>query len=599
MIDKKFDVTGMSCAVCQAHVEKAVQKVGGVSSVNVSLLQNNMQVEFDENVTSVKEIVAAVKKAGYGAKVCAADKDKSKPAAEDSVSDPELSAMLRRLLWSVGFLIPLFYICMGHMLGLPLPSVLAGHENMMVMTLTQLILTVPIIALNFHYFTSGFTKLFRRAPNMDSLIALGATAAFAYSLYGSYLLAYRMGHGDFMAAHSAMDKLYYESCGMILTLITVGKYMEARSKRKTSDAIRRLTELAPRTAIVLRDGIEVEIPAEDVVPGDIFVLRAGSSVPCDGVIIEGSCTADESALTDESLPVDKQAGDMVMSASALSSGYVRCRCERAEKDSTLSRMIALVEQASASKAPIARLADRISAVFVPTVIGISLVSAAVWLLMGKEFSFALNMAISVLVISCPCSLGLATPTAIMVGTGKGAQLGILIRSAESLETAHLADTVILDKTGTCTEGSPAVTETFGSERELMTLTGAVEKQSSHPLAAAMTKRCEELSLDLPECEDFSETAGGGVSGTVSGKRVLVGNARLMEQNGVDVSAYTDSAGRAADEGAVPLYAAADGKALGLIVLADPVKPTSAEAIERFKALGLKTVMLTGDNERTA
>lgn len=595
MTEKKFDVTGMSCAVCQAHVEKAVKKVEGVSSVNVSLLQNNMQVEFDESVTSAKAIAAAVKKAGYGAKVCGEEKKKS----DESGGGSELKAMRRRLALSVAFLLPLFYLCMGHMLGLPLPTIFTGHENMMIMALTELILTVPIILLNFHYFSSGYTKLFRLAPNMDSLIALGSTAAFVYSLWGTYLMAYSMGRGDLSAAHSAMDKLYFESCGMILTLITVGKYMEARSKRKTSDAIRRLTEMAPRTAVVLRDGEETEIPVAEVRVGDIFLLRSGSAVPCDGEVIEGSCTLDESALTGESLPVEKSAGDSVMSATALTSGYVKCRCVREEKDSTLSRIIALVEGASASKAPIARLADRIAAVFVPVVIGIALVSFAVWLAVGKEFSFALNMAISVLVISCPCSLGLATPTAIMVGTGRGAGLGILIKSAESLETAHLAQVVMLDKTGTCTLGKPAVTEIFGEERELLTLAGSVEKLSSHPLSKAVVERCAELSLDLPECSDFSETAGGGVAGKVNGRRVLVGNLRLMEQQGINVSEYSAQADKASDEGGIALYAAADGEALGLIVLSDPIKPTSAEAIAKLKQLGLKTIMLTGDSERTA
>lgn len=603
-MEKKFSVTGMSCAACQAHVEKAVNSVAGVDEVTVNLLQNNMKVRFDEQKCSVEDITSAVKKAGYGAAVSdGADGSKKNSKKESDDGEALLAAMRRRLVLSVCFLVPLFYICMGHMIGLPLPEIFTAHENVMIMTLTQLLLTVPIIALNFHYFTSGFGKLIKRAPNMDSLIALGSAAAFIYSLYGSYRMAWFMGRGDMMAAHGEMSKLYFESCGTILTLITVGKYMEARSKRKTSDAIRQLTELAPATAVILRDGVEIEIPAEELSPGDMFVLRAGSAVPCDGVITEGTCTVDESALTGESLPVEKQTGDNVMSASALTAGYVICRCERAEKDSTLSRIIEMVEEASATKAPIARLADKISGVFVPVVICIAVTSAVVWLLCGKEFSFALNMAISVLVISCPCALGLATPTAIMVGTGRGARLGILIRSAEALETAQTAKVVILDKTGTCTEGKPSVTNTIigggADENSLLALAGAVEKQSSHPLSTAINDRCAELGLDLSECSDYEELAGGGVAGTVGGRRVHIGNARLMREIGADISEFEQRAAAAADSGEIPLYAAADGKCLGVILLADKIKPTSSDAISEFKRLGLKTVMLTGDNERTA
>ena len=605
MEKKKFDVTGMSCAACQGHVEKAVKKLDGVKSVNVNLLQNSMQVEYDESCVSPADMIAAVEKAGYGASEKAAGGAQTggdTGAARSNAAEKALKNMKRRLISSVVFLVPLFYICMGHMAGFPLPAILKGHENMMIFALTQLLLTVPIIALNFHYFSNGFKNLIHRTPNMDSLIALGATAAFVYSLYGTYAAAYYMGRGDLAAAHGHVMDLYYESCGMILTLITVGKYLEARSKRRTSDAISKLVDLAPKTAVVVRDGKEQEIPASQVAVGDIFLLRAGKSVPCDGVVIEGSCTADQSALTGESIPVEKNVGDRVMSASISAGGFVKCRAEKTEQDSTLSQIIALVEDASASKAPIARLADKISGVFVPVVICIAIVAGAAWLLAGKDVSFALNMAISVLVISCPCALGLATPTAIMVGTGKGAQNGILIKSAESLETAHLVDTVVLDKTGTCTEGRPEVQAVYADDldkAELLRLANSLEVKSSHPLAGAVTRYCDEQSAEPYECEDYAETAGGGISGKAAGRRVLIGNRRLMEQSGADISAYSDRADKAAAGGAIPLYIAAGGKAVGMFTLADPVKPTSREAIEQLHGMKIKTVMLTGDNAATA
>lgn len=605
MEKKKFDVTGMSCAACQGHVEKAVKKLDGVKSVNVNLLQNSMQVEYDESCVSPADMIAAVEKAGYGASEKAAGGAQTggdTGAARSNAAEKALKNMKRRLISSVVFLVPLFYICMGHMAGFPLPAILKGHENMMIFALTQLLLTVPIIALNFHYFSNGFKNLIHRTPNMDSLIALGAAAAFVYSLYGTYAAAYYMGRGDLAAAHGHVMDLYYESCGMILTLITVGKYLEARSKRRTSDAISKLVDLAPKTAVVVRDGKEQEIPASQVAVGDIFLLRAGKSVPCDGVVIEGSCTADQSALTGESIPVEKNVGDRVMSASISVGGFVKCRAEKTEQDSTLSQIIALVEDASASKAPIARLADKISGVFVPVVICIAIVAGAAWLLAGKDVSFALNMAISVLVISCPCALGLATPTAIMVGTGKGAQNGILIKSAESLETAHLVDTVVLDKTGTCTEGRPEVQAVYADDldkAELLRLANSLEVRSSHPLAGAVTRYCDEQSAAPYECEDYAETAGGGISGKTAGRRVLIGNRRLMEQSGADISAYSDRANKAAEGGAIPLYIAADGKVVGMFTLADPVKPTSREAIEQLHGMKIKTVMLTGDNAATA
>ncbi len=600
MQKKKYDVTGMTCSACQAHVEKAVSRIEGVSAVNVNLLRNFMEVEFDENVTGSKDIIQAVKSSGYGAseKGAAAQLEKTEQNSEDE----QLKKIKRRFILSVFWLIPLFYICMGHMVNAPLPPFLAGHKNMMVFALTQLLLTIPIIALNFHFFRNGFRNLLRRAPNMDSLIALGASAAFIYSLYGTYMTAYYMGHGNLAAAHEFMENLYYESCGTILTLITIGKYLEAKSRRKTSDAVSKLVDLAPKTAIVLRDGQETEIPAAEIAVGDIFLLKAGASVPCDGTVLEGSCYVDQSALTGESLPVEKTSGDKLMSASVSTGGFVKCRCDRAEKDSTLSRIIALVEDASASKAPIARLADKISGVFVPVVIGISLISAIVWIIVTGNLAAALNAAISVLVISCPCSLGLATPTAIMVGTGKGAQNGILIKSAESLETAHSISTVVLDKTGTCTEGGPSVQRVYThntSEEELIPLIASVEANSSHPLARSIIEYCARKGISEATCNNYSETPGGGISGTVNGRKVFVGNRRLMEQNKIDISVFADTAKKAASDGGIPLYTAVDGLAAGMFIIADPVKKTSKEAVSSLKRMGIKTVMLTGDNTGTA
>lgn len=597
----KFSVTGMSCAACQAHVEKAVSKVKGVADVNVNLLANKMTVDLDENVTNAQAVINAVEGAGYGASEIGNNENKT--ASTVAAAQDESKKMKKRLWWSVGFLIPLFYICMGHMANIPIPPIFAGHKNMMIYALTQLLLTVSIIAINFHYFSNGFKNLIHHSPNMDSLIALGAAASFIYSVYGTYRMAYFMGRGDLGSAHEYMMNLYYESCGMILTLITVGKYLEARSKDKTANAVNKLVNLAPKTAVVIRDSEEVEVPAENVMVGDVFLLKAGWSVPCDGVLIDGNCTVDQSALTGESIPVDKAVGDRVMSASVSAGGFAKVRCEKQAKDSTLSQIIALVEDASASKAPVARLADKISAVFVPIVITIALISLVVWLLLGYSFAFALNMAISVLVISCPCSLGLATPTAIMVGTGKAAQFGTLIKSAESLETAHSIDTVVLDKTGTCTEGKPELisAQAFGDfdVSELKMLCGSAESGSSHPLAKAVTGHCKTNGIELSPAESYTETAGGGISAVVEGSNVLIGNKRLMDNSRVDISMVEETAHAHADNGEIPLYVAIDNKLAGILFIADKIKETSAEAIEGFKKAGIETVMLTGDNEKTA
>ena len=595
MLKIKFDVTGMTCSACQAHVERAVRAVNGVVSVNVNLLRNYIQVEFDENAVTPEKIIAAVRAAGYGAAV-SGKKDEKSPINSD------IPSMKKRLILSVCFMLPLFYLCMGHMFGLPVPKIFNGQENMMIFSLTQLILTIPIIALNFHFFRNGFKNLLRCSPNMDSLIALGAAAAFLYSLYGTYMAAYNVGRGDFTAAHSFVMNLYYESCGMILTLITVGKYMEAKSKNRTSGAISALVDLTPQTALVVRDGVEAEIAAADIAVGDTVIIKAGAAVPCDCTVIEGSCSVDQSALTGESIPVVKKVGDTLMSASVSTGGFVKCRCDRAEKDSTLSKIISLVEEAAASKAPIARLADKISGIFVPIVIVIAGISAILWFVFTGDTSAALEAAISVLVISCPCSLGLATPTAIMVGTGVGARNGILIKSAESLETAHKITSAVFDKTGTCTEGKPKIREIFAvgiSENDLLSYAGSLEANSSHPLAKSIISHCTEKKIDILQCDDYKETEGGGLAGIIRGKKILIGNRRLMENNGVDTSRLIEDAEKSAENGGIPLFVAIDGIAAGVIIAADNVKSTSKEAVEIFRSLGIKTVMLTGDNSHTA
>lgn len=594
-LDQKFDVTGMNCAACQSHVEKAVAKVEGVSDVSVNLLQNSMSCSFDENKTDANAIIKAVEAAGYGACV-KGENAQSKPKNNGA------KAMKNRLMWSVGFLVPLFYLCMGHMIGLPIPGILKGHENMMSFALVQLILTLPIVSINFHYFKNGFKNLVKRSPNMDSLIALGAAAAFLYSLYGTFAMSYHMGRGNLDAAHGYMMNLYYESCGMILTLITVGKYLEEKSKGKTNEAVKKLMSLAPKTAVVERDGKEMEIPAEDIKVGDIIILRAGKTVPCDCTVTEGSCTADASALTGESLPVEITVGDSLMSGSVTAGGFVKARCEREEKDSTLTKIISLVEDANATKAPIARLADKISGVFVPAVILIALISTGIWLALGKEFSFALTMGISVLVISCPCSLGLATPTAIMVGTGKGAQLGILYKSAEALENSHDISTVILDKTGTCTEGKPkllSVSKANIEEKEFLGIIYALEKKSSHPLAKAVVEYCEQKGVDLKEAENYAEKQGEGITAQINGKLAAVGNAKLAESLGADISEFSEKAEGFSSKGEIALYVVFDKKVIGLLEIADTIKSTSKAAISELKAMGANVVMLTGDSEKTA
>ncbi len=599
---QKFDVTGMSCSACSAHVEKAVSKVPGVDLVQVNLLQNAMTVEYAQGATDADKIIHAVEEAGYGASLKGKDASKEANAVQQKAAD-DTKAMKRRLSWSIGFLIVLMYISMGHMLGWPLPEILLGHENVMVFALAQLILTLPVMYLNRKYFENGFKTLLHGAPNMDTLVAMGSTAAAVYSVSRLFVMGYAMGRGNMELAHDCAMNLYFEAAAMILALVTIGKYMETRSKSRTSDAITKLMDLAPKTALVVRDGREQEIPAGEVRVGELVIVKPGQSIPVDGILIEGTGTVDESAITGESIPVEKKAGDRLTGATVNRAGYFQMQADRIGGDTTLSQIIRLVEEAGGSKAPIAKLADKVSGIFVPVVLTIAVITVAVWLLVGQSFSFALASGIAVLVISCPCALGLATPTAIMVGTGRGAEQGILIKSGESLETAHLVDTVVLDKTGTITKGHPAVTDIKTAagvqERELLRLAASLEQASEHPLAEAIVGRAHELSVSLEKTSDFTAVAGQGVTGTVGMKKVLAGNLKMMKENRIRTEDLEPDAERFSEEGRTVLYIAADGKLLGVLAAADPIKETSAQAIEELERIGLSVVMLTGDHEKTA
>lgn len=598
---QKFDVTGMTCSACSAHVEKSVSKLEGVQCVNVNLLQNSMVVEYDDNALGTTDIIHAVESGGYGASVQGETKTQEAPK---NVAAEEMHHMKRRLIASFCFLIPLFYISMGHMMGAPLPAILLGDENVMIFALTQLFLTIPVLIINKKYYVVGFKALWNRAPNMDSLIALGSAASVVYSVFAIYSMAYAMGHGDLMTAHHYGMELYFESAAMILTLITVGKYMETRSKGKTSEAISKLMDLAPKTATVLRGGVEQEIPVEEVVTGDTIIVKPGQRIPVDGKIIEGFSAVDESAITGESIPVEKQVGDTVIGATVNKSGYFRMTATRVGKDTTLSQIIALVEEAGASKAPIAKLADKVSGVFVPVVITIAILAAVIWFVAGNQpFSFALSIGIAVLVISCPCALGLATPTAIMVGTGKGAEYGILVKSAESLEIAHQVQTVVLDKTGTLTEGKPVVTDVVLAKgilrNRLLKQAAAVEALSEHPLAEAIVAYAKEKEVPFEKAENLTATAGQGVEADVAGKHILAGNLKMMQERGIQLGEWEAKAVELAEAGKTPLFFAENETFLGIVALADTLKPTSKAAVDAFHQMGIEVVMLTGDNKRTA
>lgn len=592
MQNLKFTVTGMTCSACSSHVQSSVSKLDGVSSVNVNLLTKTMDVSCADSV-SEREIISAVKNAGYNA----FSADKKVSASDETVK------MKRRLLSSLAFMIPLFYISMGHMLGLPLPSILSAGDNAFYLALVELVLCIPILVINFKYFKVGFTRLFKLSPNMDSLIAIGSSSAVIYSLYVTYRLLVATINHDTATLTTLHMSLYFESAAMILTLITLGKFLESRSTKKTTAAIEKLLDLSPKTAIVERDGTETEIATQDILKGDIVIIKAGRAIPVDGVIIEGSATIDESAITGESVPVDKSIGDKVIGACINTSGYIKVRAEKVGDDTTLSEIIRLVEEASSSKAPIAKLADKVSLIFVPAVILISIITFVAWMVSGSDFEFALTSAISVLVISCPCALGLATPTAIMVSTGKAAELGILIKSAEALETLHSIDTAVFDKTGTITHGKPAVTDIVPlgdvTEDQLVQIAYSLEKMSEHPISKAICDYAQKTKSSFFEVENFVSSHGKGISATIKGIACYAGNRLFIEENGIETKSFSETAETLALDGKTVIYFADSTKVLGLIAVADTIKDTSKTAISELEKMGIQTVMLTGDNKTTA
>lgn len=627
MAHERFDVGGMTCAACQAHVDKAVCKLDGVQEVAVNLLSGSMTVDFDPDRVSAEEICSAVDRAGYTASLAGGSAGApgtdgaaggarltgaagaSRPESPTKKLQATADAMKGRLAVSLAFLVPLFYIGMGHMLGWPLPAALGDHSHAMTLALAELLLLLPILYANRSYFTGGFKSLIHGAPTMDALIAIGASASVAWSVYAMFVMADQLAVGDVhAAAATAMDNLYFESAGTILSLVTVGKYLETRAKSKTGGAIEKLIDLAPKTACVVdQDGSESTVPAEAILPGQVIRVRPGESVPVDGVVLEGASSIDESALTGESIPVEKNPGDTVSAATINRTGTFTFRATRVGADTSLAKIIQLVEDANATKAPIARLADKVAGVFVPVVLVIAVVTFATWMIFTGDVNEALTAAVAVVVISCPCALGLATPVAIMVGTGKGAEMGVLFKNAEALENLRGVGTVVLDKTGTITAGAPSVTDVLPAtgpdgapvmtEKALMKLAAALEKGSEHPLAEAIMARADQMGIAARRVEDFQALPGRGVTAREGANQVAAGNDRLMADLGIEV----DQAVREsfAHEGKTPLFFAKNGRLVGTIAVADEVKPTSAQAIAALDRLGIKTVMLTGDNALTA
>lgn len=591
-----FDITGMSCSACSANVEKAVNRLNGIKSASVNLLANKLSAEYDAAAINEDAIIAAVTAAGYGASV----HGEKTATPQQGDSQNELFDMKHRLIISFAFLIPLMYVSMGHMIGLPLPQFMAGHSGAIAFAMTQLLLTLPIMFVNRKFYQVGFKTLWHRAPNMDTLIAIGSSAAVVYGVFAIYRIGYGLGTGDMALVSRYHMDLYFESAATILALITLGKFLETRSKGKTSEAIAKLINLAPKTAMVIKNGVETEVLVSQLQKGDIIIVKPGQSIAVDGVIVEGSSSVDQSALTGESIPVEKGVGDKVIAATINKTGYFKFEAQRVGGDTTLAQIVRLVEEAGSSKAPIARLADKISGVFVPTVIAIAILACAAWLVMGQSFEFALSIGIAVLVISCPCALGLATPVAIMVATGRAAQFGILIKSAEALETAHSINTVVLDKTGTVTEGKPKVTDVItDNESKLLQVAAALEALSEHPLAEAISRYCAEHSISAKSVEGFKAISGRGVIGELEGKPCLAGNAALMQENGVDCTALLSQSNALAQNGKTPLFFAEGKRLLGIIAAADVIKPTSQRAAALLKAMGIDVVMLTGDNKQTA
>lgn len=614
MKHETYQVTGMSCSACSSRVEKAVSKLEGIEKASVNLLTNSMQVDYDETILTGQAIIDAVVDAGYGASLAggqAGTKGASPQASPANTAEQEVRQMKRRLLWSIVFLIPTVYIAMHHMLaahlGIPVPSAISavfdGPENAISFAFAQFLLILPIMYLNRKYYINGFSNLLRGAPNMDSLVGMGSMASAAFGAFAIFRMGWGMGHGDWALVQTYSANLYFESAGMIVTLITVGKYLETRAKGKTSAAIEKLMKLAPKEATVLRGGVEMVIPVEDLAVGDEIVVRPGERIPADGVVSQGTTSVDESAITGESIPVEKQVGDKVTSATINTSGYIHVTAQRVGNDTTISQIIRLVDEASASKAPIAKIADAVAGIFVPAVITLAVAATALWYFaMGADLEFAFSIGISILVISCPCALGLATPVAIMVGTGKGAENGILIKSGEALERAHAVDTVVMDKTGTITEGKPRVTDVQAltcSETELLALAAGMEQRSEHPLAEAIVACGKERGIAPKAVSDFRAVFGKGVIASADGKTYYAGNAALMAEQGIAIGSYTDRLDALADQGKTPLIFADNSGVIGIIAVADVEKATSAEAISRFAAMGIDVVMLTGDNARTA
>lgn len=595
-----LDITGMSCSACSSRIEKVVNRMQGVEQMSVNLLKNNAHVTFDESVVDEKAIIARIEKLGFGARVHAANV--AAPVPQQDTAEQEMEEMRQRLIGSLLFAGLVFYQHMGRMWGWPLPSFILGQENELINALLQMLWCIPVLFIDRKYFIHGVRNLLSGAPNMDSLIAVGSGASFIYGLYSVFGMAYAFGHNRLDLLPGFADALYFEASAVILALVTVGKFMEARAKSHTSDAIKALMNLTPKTALVERHGLQGEIPVEEVVTGDVLIVKSGASVPVDGKIIEGSAALDESALTGESLPVDKTIGDKVIGGTINRSGYFKMEATAIGADTALAKIIALVDEATSSKAPIAKLADKVSGYFVPAVIGIAVLAAVVWLALGASWHFALTIAISVLVISCPCALGLATPTAIMVGTGRGAKSGILIKSATALETAHKIDTVILDKTGTITAGKPVVTDILPikiTENELLAFAAGLEKLSEHPLGEAIVAAAEAKQLVLPEAGNYKQIPGQGVTAELSGAECAAGNLKLLEALNVDVSSLMERYDKLAAQGKTPLYFVRAGELLGCIAVADTVKPTSREAIGKLQAMGLRVLMVTGDNQATA
>lgn len=593
---QKFDITGMTCSACSTRVEKSVSKLSGVSKTSVNLLTNSMQIEYDEKQLNDEKIIQTVVHEGYGASIQGKQVVKKVEQGDDA-----LKAMRFRLWISFAFLIPLFYISMGSMVGMPIPAFLNGQANALSFAFIQFLLCLPIVYVNRQYFIVGFKTLFHGSPNMDSLIAIGSTAAIVYGIYAIFMIGYGLGHQEMMIVHQYHMDLYFESAATILALITLGKYLETKSKGKTSEAITKLMNLAPQVANVERNGDIIEVAIDEVVVHDIIVVKPGERIPVDGTIVQGQTSIDESMISGESLPVAKEVNDKVIAATMNKAGYIHFEATHVGSDTTLSKIIQLVEEASSSKAPIAKMADKIAGIFVPVVIGIAILATIIWYFITQDVAFSLSIGIAVLVISCPCALGLATPVAIMVGTGKGAESGILIKSGDALETAHSVNCVVLDKTGTITEGKPVVTDliSFESGVDVLAIVASLEKQSEHPLAEAIMKKAEEQKVSELKVEKFEAIFGQGIMGEINHQKVYAGNMRLMEANNIDTSEHLDTIEMLSEAGKTPLLIADEKKVIGIIGVADIVKQTSREAIKRFEKMGIEVIMLSGDRQKTA